>query len=84
VLDLRLCQKCPQGEFDDTEYDDTGEICHFPSVTCQKAFGAVLLMDDEHPEGCLYALEHLLSTQNIPESHARRMSGRQEDDEAEL
>jgi len=83
-LDFRLCQKCPQGEYEEPEYGEDGTINRYPSVTCQVAHGAVLLVDDEIPKGCLYVLEHKVMTQDLSTRVIRRLSGKGEPDEAEL
>jgi|ETNvirnome_2_300_1030623.scaffolds.fasta_scaffold176472_2 hypothetical protein len=82
-LDFRLCQVCTNGEYEEPEYDEEdGTTCRYPSVTCKAAHGAVLLTDDEIPQGCAYVLEQKISTQSMTEEYAKRMSGKGDPDDS--
>ena len=82
-LDFRLCQVCELGDYEEPEYnEEDGTICRYPSVTCKIAHGAVLLADDEIPEGCPYVLEQKINTQDMTDEYVRRLSGKGYPDEA--
>ena len=84
AIDVRLCQKCWAGEYEPPEEDDDGTTRRYPSVTCQVAHGAVLLIDDDPPYECPYLLEQKLQTEHMTDEIAHQMSGRGPADDAEL
>jgi len=60
----------------------TGEYTIMPSVFC-RFVGHEVVISDDVPDGCPFALEHAIIEQDVPEDFIARLSGEriEEDDE---
>jgi hypothetical protein len=74
MIDFWLCRKCEHcGAWEPPTESEDGDMIVTPSITCDLT-GDVLLMNSKPPKECPYALEHKLSTQDVPMAFANYMS----------
>lgn len=74
MIDFRICQRCPHGEWHAPTESLDGEFEVKPSVGCALS-GDVLLMNSNPPPDCPDSLQHKLVTQDVPLRFADHMSG---------
>jgi hypothetical protein len=74
MLNLRICSKCPHGDYHKEYYDKDGLMKIKPSVSCG-LLGDELLMNSELFDNCPYLLEHQISCQDVPIGFANSLSG---------
>ena len=76
-----ICRKCQHCKWKSGKVDKkTGGYEMMPSVFCKLAVRD-LLMSDSTPDGCLFAIEHVLIEQDVPEDFVAHMSGERDEDE---
>lgn len=75
MVNFSICRKCRhcEGIDDLPTLDETINV--MPTVTCGVEGLCAIFINDEPPIKCPYQLEHTLTTQDIPEEVADRLSG---------
>ena len=73
MIDLKLCKKCAECTY--VPQVEMGSFVVRPCIICGLT-GEGLMMCDDPPDNCPYAMEHALVTQDMPIEFARSLSGR--------
>jgi hypothetical protein len=81
MINFSICKKCVHcSKLTRGRTEKNGDLTVRPHVQCGVGQEpAYLMLDDDTPQGCKYALQHTLSTQNLSPALALSLSGRKAD-----